>query len=163
MMIVANVFSVAIRPVVRLENRLKSATGKRFKRFLVAAVVAVGASQTALTVCLAIFHLPAGTAGFIAWVAGAAASYVMSRWAWERKGKPHLLKETLPFWLIAGCVALILTTTTKLASDAAYTMNLSHAQRILFVDACFFLANCFTFLARFFIFHYLLFAEKKDV
>lgn len=163
MMVVANVFSIAIRPVVRLENRFKSAAGKRFKRFLVAAIVAVGASQVTLTVCLGVFHTPAGTAGFLAWVAGAAASYVMSRWAWERKGRPDLLKETLPFWLIAACVAFILTTTTKLASDAAYSMNLSHAQRILFVDACFFLANCVTFLARFFIFHYLLFVEKKDV
>ena len=149
-----------LRQLIQIEQRLKSATGKRFKRFLLAAVVAVTASQATLTVCLALFHTPAGTAGFTAWVAGAAASYLMSRWAWERKGRPHLLKETLPFWLIAACVAFILTTTTKLASELGYTLGLSHAQHILFVDLAFFVANCFTFLARFFIFHYLLFAER---
>lgn len=162
MMFVVNVMRVVFHPVALLEQRLKSATGKRFKRFLVAAVVAVAASQTALTLCLGVFHTAAGAAGLIAWVAGAAASYLMSRWAWERKGRPHLLKETLPFWIIAACVAFILTTTTRLASDASYSMNLSHVQRILFVDMAFFIANCFTFLARFFIFHYLLFAEKKN-
>jgi putative flippase GtrA len=163
MMFVVNVLKVVRNPFMRFEHRLNTATGKRFKRFLLAAVVAVAASQTTLTLCLGLFHTAAGTAGFIAWVAGAASSYLMTRWAWERKGRPHLLKETLPFWIIAVCVAIILTTTTKLASEASYSMSLSHAQRILFVDLAFFIANCFTFLARFFIFHYLLFAGKKNL
>lgn len=150
-----------VRPIAIVSNRLRSATGKRFKRFAVAAVVAVAASQITLTVCLGIFHVGATASGFAAWFAGAASSYIMSRWAWERKGRPHLLKETLPFWAIAGCVAIILTLTTKFANEWAISMNLSHTQRVLFVDAAFFLANCVTFITRFFIFHYLLFVEQR--
>lgn len=142
-------------------NRLKSATGKRFKRFVLAAVVAVAASQITLTLCLGVIGLPAGVSGFTAWFAGAAASYVMSRWTWERKGRPDLIKETLPFWLIAVCVALVLTTATKLANDFAVSAGFSHAQRILFVDTIYFLVNCVTFATRFLVFHYILFKEKR--
>jgi putative flippase GtrA len=155
-----SVIRAVSRPFVYFESRLKSATGKRFKRFVLAAVVAVTASQVTLTMCLGVFRTSAAVAGFVAWVAGAASSYLMSRWAWERKGRPHLLKETLPFWAIAVCVAIVLTTTTKFASELGNTLEFGHGQRILFVDAAFFVANCVTFLVRFFIFHYLLFVEK---
>ncbi|HEY1835514.1 MAG TPA: hypothetical protein VGG13_01705 [Candidatus Saccharimonadales bacterium] len=147
--------------LTRAVARLKSATGKRFKRFVVAAVIALASSQITLTVCLGFLRISAGAAGFLAWAAGALASYIMSRWAWERKGRPNLLKETLPFWVIAVCVAIVLTTTTKFANDAALSMGLGHAQRVLFDDAAYFLANCVTFLIRFFIFHYILFADRK--
>ena len=145
-----------------MDSRLRGATGKRFKRFMLAAVVAVASSQITLTLCLGVFRVAAYKAGFIAWFAGAVASYIMSRWAWERKGRPHLLKETLPFWLIAICVAIILTSTTKFANDLALSIGLAHAQRVLFVDAAFFLMNCVTFLIRFLIFHYILFADKTQ-
>lgn len=147
--------------IVAVSGQLTSVTGKRFKRFIVAAVVAVAASQITLTLCLGALKITAGIAGFAAWVTGAAASYLMSRWAWERKGRPHLLKETLPFWLIAACVAVILTSTAKFANDYALSAGFTHPQSVLFVDAAYFLANCVTFLTRFFIFHYILFAEKK--
>jgi putative flippase GtrA len=152
---------IVSRVVAGMDSRIRGAVGKRFKRFVLAAVVAVTSSQLTLTLCLGVFHAPAGVSGFIAWFAGAAASYVMSRWAWERKGRPRLLKETLPFWLIAVCVAIVLTSTAKFANDLAISMGLGHVQRILFVDAAYFLANCVTFMVRFLIFHYILFAERE--
>jgi putative flippase GtrA len=152
---------VLLRVAANLNGRLRGATGKRFKRFMVAAIVAVTASQLTLTLCLGVLHISAGTSGFIAWLAGATASYVMSRWAWERKGRPQLLKETLPFWLIAVCVAAVLTLTAKFANDLALSMGLGHVQRVLFIDGAYFLMNCVTFLTRFLIFHYILFAERK--
>jgi putative flippase GtrA len=162
MEVMAKVSVVLLRPIMGAKSRLKSATGKRFKRFILAAAVAVASSQITLTLCLGVFHVTAVRAGFIAWFAGATASYIMSRWAWERKGRPHLLKETLPFWIIAACVATVLTLTTKFANELAVSMGLSHAARVLFVDAAFFLANCVTFITRFFIFHYILFADKSQ-
>lgn len=157
----AKMIAALARPITGARSRLKSAIGKRFKRFAVAAVVAVMSSQFTLTLCLGVFHARAYESGFFAWFAGAAASYVMSRWAWERKGRPHLLKETLPFWLIAVCVAIVLTSTTKFSNDLALSIGLVDSRRVLFVDAAFFLMNCVTFLTRFFIFHYILFAEAK--
>ena len=80
--------------------------------------------------------------------------------AWERKGRPNLLKETLPFWIVAVGTAIVLTLTTKWANQRAIAMGLSHTERVLFVAASYFLANCVTFLTRFLIFHYILFKDR---
>jgi len=118
------------------------------------------ASQLTLTICLGPLGLTAGKSAVAAWVAGAAVSYVLSRWAWERKGRPNLLKETLPFWIVAVGTAIVLTLTTKWANQRAIAMDMSHAERVLFVGAAYFLANCVTFLTRFLIFHYILFRDR---
>jgi len=87
-------------------------------------------------------------------------SYVLSRWAWERKGKPNLLKETLPFWIVSVGTAIVLTATTKWANKHALAMNMSDTERLLFTGAAYFLANCVTFMTRFLIFHYILFRDR---
>jgi hypothetical protein len=51
---------------------------------------------------------------------------------------------------------------TKFANQQAVSMGLGHAQRVVFVDGCFFLGNFVTFLTRFVIFHYLLFSERTS-
>ncbi len=143
-----------------VKRRLHTSVGKRFSRFLVVAAGAVIASQITLTICLGPVGWTAGRSAVAAWLAGAAVSYVLSRWAWERKGKPNLLKETLPFWIVAVGTAVVLTLTTKWANQQAISMNLNHAQRVLFADAAYFVANCVTFLTRFLIFHYILFRDR---
>jgi putative flippase GtrA len=121
---------------------------------------AVIASQITLTVCLGPIGWTAGRSAITAWLVGAAVSYVLSRWAWERKGKPNLLKETLPFWIVAVGTAVVLTLTTKWANQRAISMGLEHTERVMFVAASYFLANCVTFLTRFLIFHYILFRDR---
>src|SRR6202035_2485993 len=121
-----------------IQHRLHTSVGKRFSRFVLVAAAAVIASQVTLTVCLGVVGLTAGRSALAAWLAGAAVSYVLSRWAWERKGKPHLLKETLPFWVVAVGTAVVLTLATKWANQQAIEMDLSHVQRVLFVDAAYF-------------------------
>ena len=143
-----------------IERRLHTSVGKRFSRFILVAAGAVIASQITLTVCLGPLGWTAGRSALTAWVVGAAVSYVLSRWAWERKGKPNLLKETLPFWIVAVGTAIVLTLTTKWANQRALAMDMSHAERVMFVAAAYFLANCVTFLTRFLIFHYILFKDR---
>src|SRR5215469_15213491 len=82
-----------------IARRLGDEGSKRFVRFVAAALVAVITSQIVLGLLTGPFDLnSAGAAGVIAAVVAALVSYLMSRWAWERKGKPDLLRETLPFW-----------------------------------------------------------------
>jgi putative flippase GtrA len=143
-----------------VQRRLQTSVGKRFSRFILVAAGAVIASQITLTVCLGPVGWTAGRSAVAAWLAGAAVSYVLSRWAWERKGKPDLLKETLPFWIVAVGTAVVLTLTTKWANHQALAMKLPDAQKLAFDDAAYFLANCVTFLSRFLIFHYILFKDR---
>jgi putative flippase GtrA len=143
-----------------IERRLQTTVGKRFGRFILVATGAVIASQVTLAVCLGPIGWTAGRSALTAWLAGAAVSYVLSRWAWERKGRPNLLKETLPFWIVAVGTAIVLTATTKWANKHAHAMDMSDTERLLFVGTAYFLANCVTFLSRFLIFHYILFRDR---
>jgi putative flippase GtrA len=148
------------RIITAVKSRLQTTVGKRFSRFVLVATAAVVTSQLTLTICLGPLGLTAGKSAVTAWFTGAAVSYALSRWAWERKGRPNLLKETLPFGVVAIGTAVVLTLTAKWANQQAISMGLNDAQQVLFVDAAYFLANCVTFLTRFLIFHYVLFKDR---
>jgi putative flippase GtrA len=149
------------RIIAAVRSKLRTRVGRRFSRFAVAAVAAVVASQATLAGCLGGLHWTAGRSALAAWVAGAGTSYLVSRWAWERRGIPNPLKETIPFWAVAVGAAIVLTSVTKFANRHALAMGLSGAQRLLLVGAAYFVANCVTFVTRFLIFHYVLFADRR--
>ncbi len=144
-----------------LQTRLRSTVVKRFIRFAPAAFCAVAATQITYIICLGPAGLTAGVAGFAGWFAGAAVSYVISRWAWERKGRPHLLKETLPFVAVSIGAGIILTLASKFGNHVAMEMGLDGAARVLVADIFYFAANCLTFALRFVIFHFILFSDRK--
>src|SRR6201985_2153009 len=141
-----------------LVQKARSKLGIRFGGFTVAAIAAFATTEVVLTICAGPRARTAPWASIVAWFSGALVSYVLSRWAWKRKGRPSLLKETLPFWVVSAMVVAILTVATKFGYHAASWMNLSGAERVLFVDAVYGVANVGTFLLRFLFFHYVLFA-----
>ena len=143
-----------------LTAKARSRLGIRFGRFTVAAVAAFATTEIVLTICAGPLELTATWASVISWFSGALVSYVLSRWAWKRKGRPSLLKETLPFWVVSAMVVVILTLATKFGYHSAAWMNLSGAERVLYVDAVYGVANVGTFLLRFLFFHYVLFAAS---
>jgi putative flippase GtrA len=142
-----------------LRAKLRSQGGRRLVRFAPAAVLALLATQLTYFI-LQLLHVTAGVAGAAGWFAGAAVSYLVSRWAWERKGRPHLLKETLPFVAVSLCVGVILTSASKFAHYEARVLGLHGFDEVLFAQGLYLAANCGTFIIRFLIFHYLLFADR---
>ena len=143
-----------------LTQKARSKLGIRFGRFTVAAIAAFATTEVVLTICAGPLDLTATWASIIAWFSGALVSYVLSRWAWKRKGRPSLLKETLPFWIVSAMVVVILLLATKFAYHSAGWMNLTGVERVLYVDAVYGTANIGTFLLRFLFFHYVLFAAS---
>ena len=147
------------RLIAPLWQKLRTKVGVRFTRFAGVAIAALATSEIALTICNGVFHMTATPAAIVAWFSGAVVSYVLSRWAWERKGKPDVLRETVPFWVISALVIVILTLATKLGYHMASWLGLTGFKHVLFVDLVYLVANMITFLLRFVIFHYVLFAE----
>jgi putative flippase GtrA len=131
---------------------------RSFGRFAVAAGSAFVTTEVVLTICVGPLDLTATWAGLISWFSGALVSYGLSRWAWKRKGRPSLLRETLPFWVVSAMVVAILTVATKFGYHSAGWLHLRGAERLLYVDAVYGVANVGTFLLRFLFFHYVLFA-----
>ncbi len=148
------------RLIAALWRKLRSRVGVRFTRFVVVAVSAFTATEVALTLCNGVFHMTATPAALVAWFSGAVVSYVLSRWAWERKGRPDVLRETVPFWVISAMVIVILVLANKFAYHTASWMGLTGIKHVLWVDFVWLVANFCTFLLRFVIFHYVLFAER---
>lgn len=149
--------------IAPLWNRLQGRVGKRFTRFVVVAIASLAATEIMLTFCDAVFHLTATPAALLAWFAGAVVSYILSRWAWERKGRPDVLRETLPFWVISAMVIVVLTLANHFAYHSASWMHLHGAKHVLWIDFVWLCANLVTFILRFVIFHYVLFAERSPL
>ena len=145
-----------------LTRKARSKLGIRFGRFTIAAIAAFATTELVLTICAGPLALSATWASLIAWFSGALVSYVLSRWAWKRKGRPNLLRETLPFWVVSAMVIVVLTLATKFAYHSASWMGLTGAARVLYVDLVYAVANLGTFLLRFLFFHYVLFAGSAD-
>ena len=144
----------------RLVAKLRTKVGVRFTRFVGVAAAALATSEILLSVCNGVFHMTATPTAFISTFGGAVVSYFLSRWAWERKGKPDVLRETVPFWVISAMVWVILWLATKLGYHLASWMGLHGAKHVLVVDLVYLAANVVTFALRFVIFHYVLFADR---
>jgi putative flippase GtrA len=145
-----------------IRDKLRTKVGIRFTRFIVVAVVSLAATEIALTIGNGVFHLTSTPSAVVAWFVGAVVSYVLSRWAWERKGKPDVLRETLPFWAISALVLVVLTLANKFGYDSASWLGLQRhgIKHVLWVDFIWLVANFITFALRFVIFHYVLFTDR---
>jgi hypothetical protein len=148
------------QPVTALQRRLSGPLGVQFARFAGAALAALTATEVALTICNGAFRLTSTPAALVSWFAGAVVSYGLSRWAWNRKGRPDLLRETIPFWVISVTVIAVLTLANKLGYRSAAWLHLTGAGHVLWVDFVWLIANFGTFLFRFAIFHYVLFSKR---
>jgi putative flippase GtrA len=121
-------------------------------------IAAFATTEIVFTICAGPLALSATWATLLGWLAGALVSYILSRWAWKRKGRPNLLKETLPFWVVSAMVIVVLTLATKFGYHSATWIHLRGAERVLYLDAIYGVANLGTFVLRFLFFHYVLFA-----
>ena len=142
-----------------LTRKVRSTLGIRFGRFAVAAISAFATSEIVYTICAGPLALSATEATLIGWFSGVVVSYVLSRWAWERKGRPNLLRETVPFCVVSAIVIVVLELADKyLGYHPAAWWHLHGAERALYLAVVYGVANLFTFLLRFLFFHYVLFA-----
>jgi len=142
-----------------LASRLKTSIVRQFARFALVAIVSLGASELTLSMAY-LAGATGGVAGLCGWLVGAGTSYLLSRWAWQRKGMPHLLKETLPFWAISIGTAAVLTLTSHFASSYAKHHGMPKHEAVVVVALAYLAANFVTFVTRFLIFHYVLFADR---
>jgi putative flippase GtrA len=141
-----------------LASKARSRLGIRFGRFAVAALAAFVTTEVVLSICAGPLRLTATWATLIAWFSGAVVSYVLSRWAWKRRGRPNLVRETLPFWIVSAMVIVVLTLATKFGYHSSGWLHLRGAERVLYIDGVAGVANLGTFVLRFLFFHYVLFA-----
>ncbi len=145
---------------VGIGNRLRTSFGRQFSKFVLVAAVSLAVSEVALFLFTELLDMTGGISGVSAAALGALASYLMSRWAWQRQGRPNVLRETIPFWLVSAGAWVVLGVATKLGLHIAKSLGATGFKHFVIVGGVYFLANCVTFVCRFLIFHYVLFAER---
>jgi putative flippase GtrA len=144
-----------------VRRRASSATGRRMFRFAPAAAVALAASQVTYFLCGSVWHLTGRVTGAAGWLAGALVSYLVSRWAWERRGRPRLLAETLPFVAISVATGAVLIEASHLGYREAGALGLHGMAFYLAAQGFYLAANVVTFVGRFVIFNFVLFADRS--
>ena len=146
-----------------IARKARSALGIRFGRFAVAAIAAFATSEIVYVICAVPLSLSATEATLVGWFSGVVVSYLLSRWAWERKGRPNLLRETVPFCVVSAIVIVVLELADKyLGYHPATWWHLHGSERALYLAAVYGAANLFTFALRFLFFHYVLFAGSAS-
>lgn len=130
-------------------------------RFAPAAVVALAASQVTYFLCGSVWHLTGRVTGAAGWLAGAVVSYGVTRWAWERQGRPHLLREAVPFVAISVVTGSVLIEASHLGYRAAGALGLHGIAFYAFAQGFYLAANGLTFILRFVIFNFLVFTDHR--
>jgi putative flippase GtrA len=143
-----------------VRRRVCSVTGRRMARFAPAAMVALAASQLAYFLGGNVWHLTGRVTGAAGWLAGAAVSYVVSRWAWERRGRPRFLRETLPFVAISAVNGPVLIEASHFGYREAGALGLHGVAFHAFTQGFYLAANGVTFIVRFVIFNFVVFADR---
>jgi putative flippase GtrA len=144
-----------------LTRKARTTLGIRFGRFAIAALSAFATSEIVYVICAVPLKLSATVATLVGWFSGVVVSYLLSRWAWERKGRPNVLRETVPFCVVSAIVIVVLELADKyLGYHPAAWWHLHGSERALYLAAVYGVANLFTFLIRFVFFHYVLFGRS---
>jgi putative flippase GtrA len=136
-----------------------SPAGRRMVRFAPAAVLALAASQITYLTC-DVLHTTGRVSGAAGWFAGAAVSYGATRWAWERRGRPRVLRETLPFVAVSLAAGAVLVEAGHLGHQEAGALGLHGIAFLAFAQGFYLAANGITFVMRFFIFSFVVFADR---
>jgi putative flippase GtrA len=116
-------------------------------------VVATVCSELMLVVCYGLLHVSAGWSSCAAWLAGAVPNYWLNRsWTWPQRGRPNLVRETLPYVGIVLGTLLLAVLATR-ASDAVLRHSQASSElRVVLVAATLLGVYVVMFFLRYFLF-----------
>lgn len=115
-----------------------SGQARRFSTYAAGSVIAAACSELALLLCYGVLHLSPAWSSTIAWVAGAMPNYWLNRsWTWQRRGRPSLRHEVLPYVVIVLVTLLLAALATKGADAWLRDAGTSTTTRVVLVAAAF--------------------------
>jgi putative flippase GtrA len=89
-------------------------SARRLSTYTAGSVIAAACSELVLVVCYAGLHLAPAVSSTLAWVGGAVPNYWLNRrWTWQRRGRPSLRGEVLPYAAIILATLLLAALVTK--------------------------------------------------
>ncbi len=149
-------------PVVeKAKSWYSTEAGRKKVRYFLASVVATAISQGTLFITYTILSVGSAVeCNVIATAVGAVPSYYLNRmWAWGKSGRSHMLKEVVPFWVLAFLGLGVSLVMVNYASNASKSSHLSHLVTGLVVNLANLVAFGIVWIAKYVIFDKLVFVE----
>ena len=110
--------------------------GRRKVRYTAASVLSAVTGQVALLVAFGLLHWSAAGAAVFSFMVGALSSYHLNRmWVWGRDGRSDVLREVVPFWVVAAVSLAISTALIVAAERTVAGLTASHSIRTAVVMA----------------------------
>jgi len=135
----------------------------RIWKFAAVSLIATAVSQTMLFIFYPhVLDTAMGANVVATCISTVPAYYLNRRWTWGKRGKSHLWKEVMPFWIIALVGLVLSTVIVGIAAKNADRISSSHEVKIIVVH----LANLFSYaliwLARYSILNRFLFGPATQ-
>ena len=148
--------------VTRGRRLLRSRLGIRFTRYTGSSLVAVGVGQLAFLLVYTATDYHGGVASVVAFFAGAIPKYALNRmWAWERRGRPQMWRETLPYAAVVGTSLVLTALMTRTADHYVRQFVEADNLRTFLVWAAFIGTNGLLFLVKFVLFDRVVFSDPS--
>lgn len=119
-------------------------------RYLTGSVVATVCSEAAFVALYGLLGLGTTWSSILSWVAGAIPNFWLNRnWAWQRKGRPSLRDEVLPYVAIVVATLVLATVLTHATDVWLHHQGVSSSVRVTIVAAVFLGTYVVVFALRF--------------
>ena len=146
-----------------LRDRARTPGAKKAIRYSLVSVISVAVNQVALFTLQYGFHWTAKSAAIAAAALGGIPSYYLNRrWAWGKTGRSHLLKEIVPFWVIAFAGLVFSTWAADFGESFAHSNFDSRFLQALTVNIFALGAFGILWVGKFIFFNKVLFVNKDD-
>ena len=147
-----------------LRDRARTPGGQKALKYMAVSVVTVAVSQIALFSLYAGFHWTAKSANVMACLVGGIPSYYLNRsWTWGKRGRSHLVKELLPFWVLAFLGLAFSTWAADFAESWARDNIDGRLGQAVVINAAVFTAFGVLWVVKFVIFNKVLFVQDEDL
>jgi putative flippase GtrA len=131
----------------------KPETGRlvpKLLRYFTGSVVATVCSEVVFVVLYGLLGMGTTWASVLSWSAGAVPNFWLNRnWAWQRKGRPSMRDEVLPYTAIIVATLVLATLLTHLTDTWLQHQGVSSSLRVTIVAAVFLGTYVVVFALRF--------------
>lgn len=141
-------------------RRTLSSIKRVFSRYTVGAAAATVVSVGTLSLVYGLHLLSARPASVAGWATGALTNYTLNRWwAWGRRGRPHPVRELLPYWAIVLTTMSVSAWATGVAGEIGARVFETHGPRVVFVSGVFLAVYGLMFVGKFLVLYFFVFAD----
>ncbi len=146
-----------------LRARARTPGAQKAIRYSLVSAISVVVNQVALFVLYTGMHWTARSAAILASVlAGIPSYYLNRRWTWGKAGRSHLLKEVLPFWVIAFAGLVFSTWAADFGESVAKDFTDSRFVQGVIVSSAALAAFGILWVGKFVFFNKVLFVTKDE-